>query len=371
MRISPKKSRLLHLDFMRGIFLCVIIIDHLQKFPGFFELFTGKGILWASAAEGFFFLSGILLGLVRGRREVARPMSTVTKKLWGRALLLYLWNIALTLFYTLLAMAFFDQVGIKPGYALPSSVVNLVRETLTFKYVYGWADFLQYYAAFIFISPLAIWLLRKKYWWLVLAISTIVWLKSGQNFYLSWQLLFFSGAVFGYYVEDIHTWFKGLKHDVQRRLRYLAVATAGITFIVSYVFVIGLSYAKNNADAGWLRFLPVKQLMELNEKLAPDFDKTSLGIGRVVVFYLWFFALYFIVKRFAWIYEKNKIGKAITMLGQNSLYVYIVHSLLVFSVSLVLPKSTGLIGNILIDVAVISAIVFLVRKRVFFAYIPR
>jgi len=356
---------------MRGIFLCVIIIDHLQKFPGFFELFTGRGILWASAAEGFFFLSGILLGLVRGRREVTQPMGVVAKKLWGRALLLYLWNIALTLFYTLLAMAFFDQVGIKPGFALPSSVVNLVRETLTFKYVYGWADFLQYYAAFLFVSPLAIWLLRKKYWWLVLALSLAVWLKSGQNFYLSWQLLFFSGAVFGYYVEDIHTWYKGLRSGVQRRLRYLAVAIAGITFVVSYVFVIGSSFLKNHPDIGLLSFVPTKQLIELNERLAPGFDKTSLGVGRVIIFYVWFFALYFMVKRFAWIYEKNRIGRALTMLGQNSLYVYIVHSLLVFSVSLVWPKSTGLIGNILIDVAVISTIVFLVRKRVFFAYIPR
>lgn len=371
MRISSQKSRLLHLDFMRGIFLCVIIIDHLQKFPGFFELFTGKGFLWASAAEGFFFLSGILLGLVRGRREVDKPMGLVAKKLWGRALLLYLWNIALTLFYTLLAMAFFDQVGIKPGYALPSSVINLVTETLTFKYVYGWADFLQYYAAFLFASPLAIWLLRKKYWWLVMAISLVVWLKSGQNFYLSWQLLFFSGAVFGFYVEDIHVWFKSLKKSVQRRLRYAAVAAAGITFIASYTFVIGTSFLKNHSDIGYLQFIPIQQLIELDQKLAPGFDKTSLGVGRVIIFYTWFFALYFIVKRFAWLYEQNRFGRAITLLGQNSLYVYIVHSALVFSVSLVWPKSVGLFGNILIDVAVIGSIYLLVRNRVFFAYIPR
>ena len=128
---------------------------------------------------------------------------------------------------------------------------------------------------------------------------------------------------------------------------------------------------KKSPDIGLLSFVPTKQLIELNERLAPGFDKTSLGVGRVIIFYVWFFALYFMVKRFAWIYEKNRIGRALTMLGQNSLYVYIVHSLLVFSVSLVWPKSTGLIGNILIDVAVISTIVFLVRKRVFFAYIPR
>ena len=136
-----------------------------------------------------------------------------------------------TIVFLVRKRVFFDQVGIKPGFALPSSVVNLVRETLTFKYVYGWADFLQYYAAFLFVSPLAIWLLRKKYWWLVRALSLAVWLKSGQNFYLSWQLLFFSGAVFGYYVEDIHTWYKSLRSGVQRRLRYLAVAIAGITVL--------------------------------------------------------------------------------------------------------------------------------------------
>lgn len=371
MLLTQKKSRLLHLDFMRGIFLCVIIVDHLQKFPGFFELFTGRGVLWASAAEGFFFLSGILLGLVRGRRETSQPILKVSRRLWGRALLLYLWNIALTLFYTLLAMAFFDQIGIKPGFVLPKSVANIITETLTFKYVYGWADFLQYYAAFLFVSPLAIWLLRKKYWWLVLALSLMVWLKSGQNFYLSWQLLFFSGAVFGFYVEDIHDRYKRLQMTTQRYLRYASVAIGGVTFAVSYLFVMGSSYITNHPGLGWYTTIPVNELVEWNRQLLPFFDKNSLGVGRLVIFYCWFFAMYFVVKRFAWLYEQNRVGRAVTMLGQNSLYVYIVHSLLVFSVSLIWPKSLGLAGNIAIELSVIGLIVVLLRKRVFFNYIPR
>lgn len=374
MQNSDKKSRLLHLDFMRGIFLCVIIVDHLQKFPGFFELFTGRGLLWASAAEGFFFLSGILLGLVRGRRSASQPMLSVMKKLWGRATLLYIWNVLLTLLFTLIAFVFIDKVGLKPGYSTSTSVSLIVQETLSLQYVYGWADFLQYYAIFLFFSPVAIWLLRKKYWWLVLIISIGVWGLWGtrsHNFYLSWQLLFFSGAVFGFYVEQIHAWFRGLQKITQKRVRNVVIAMAGLTFIASYIFVIGSIYIKDYPNWGWLSMLPAQKILDLNTWLSPGFDKPGLGVGRLITFYVWFFAMYFVIKRFAWLYEKTKVGRAITVLGQNSLYVYIVHSILLFTVGLLWPGKYGIVLNIFINVGVISLIFVLVRKRVFFNYIPR
>jgi hypothetical protein len=374
MQNSDKKSRLLHLDFMRGIFLCVIIVDHLQKFPGFFELFTGRGLLWASAAEGFFFLSGILLGLIRGRRSASQPMLSVVKKLWGRATLLYIWNVLLTLLFTLIAFIFIDKVGLKPGYSTSTSVSLIVQETLSLRYVYGWADFLQYYAIFLFFSPAAIWLLRKKYWWLALIISIGVWGLWGtrsHNFYLSWQLLFFSGAVFGFYVEQIHTWFKGLQKITQKRVRNVIIVMAGLTFIVSYIFVIGSIYIKDYPNWGWLSILPTQKILDLNTWLSPGFDKPGLGVGRLITFYIWFFAMYFVIKRFAWLYEKTKVGRAITVLGQNSLYVYIVHSILLFTIGLLWPGKYGIIINAFINVGVIGLIFVLVRKRVFFDYIPR
>lgn len=249
-----------------------------------------------------------------------------------------------------------------------------MQETLSLQYVYGWADFLQYYAIFLFFSPVAIWLLRKKYWWLVLIISIGVWGLWGtrsHNFYLSWQLLFFSGAVFGFYVEQIHAWFRGLQKITQKRVRNVVIAMAGLTFIASYIFVIGSIYIKDYPNWGWLSMLPAQKILDLNTWLSPGFDKPGLGVGRLITFYVWFFAMYFVIKRFAWLYEKTKVGRAITVLGQNSLYAYIVHSILLFTVGLLWPGKYGIVLNIFINVGVISLIFVLVRKRVFFNYIPR
>ena len=83
------RDRILALDLLRGYLLCVITIDHLFRFPGLFDLFTGRGQLWVSAAEGFFLISGILVGKIYGSK-IAYNLRGETKKLWGRAGKLYL-----------------------------------------------------------------------------------------------------------------------------------------------------------------------------------------------------------------------------------------------------------------------------------------
>src|SRR4051794_39944348 len=84
----PKSKRILAFDLMRGFFLLVIMIDHVELYPNLFDFFTGKGRLWASAAEGFFFLSGLLIGMVY-RRRLALGMRYIFKKMWLRAAQLY------------------------------------------------------------------------------------------------------------------------------------------------------------------------------------------------------------------------------------------------------------------------------------------
>ena len=44
-------QRVVALDLLRGYFLFVMIIDHLGRFPGLFDLLTGRDKMWVSAAE--------------------------------------------------------------------------------------------------------------------------------------------------------------------------------------------------------------------------------------------------------------------------------------------------------------------------------
>ena len=140
MTIKLNNPRLLALDLLRGYFMFVIIVNHIGRFPSFYDLFTARGELWVSAAEGFFLISGILIGYVYGPKFL-NNMKAVSKKLWLRAGKLYLWSVFFTLFFTFIGLITGLPPGTKPG-LLETNFLNLIYQTLTFRYIYGWADFL-------------------------------------------------------------------------------------------------------------------------------------------------------------------------------------------------------------------------------------
>ena len=81
MRVVAAVSRMLALDYLRGFFIVIIVIDHLWRWPNMFEYVSGRGELWASAAEGFVIISGLLVGYVRGYKNRNQPLLEVSKKL--------------------------------------------------------------------------------------------------------------------------------------------------------------------------------------------------------------------------------------------------------------------------------------------------
>lgn len=65
--IITSDSRNLYLDFLRGLFVFVMTINHLAFGASWLDYITGGGQLWFSAAEGFVLTSGIVFGLVYTR----------------------------------------------------------------------------------------------------------------------------------------------------------------------------------------------------------------------------------------------------------------------------------------------------------------
>ena len=364
-------QRLLHLDFLRGIFLCVIIVDHLQKFPGLLDLFTGRGYLWASAAEGFFFISGMMIGLIRGRREAKQPFVGIWRKLWQRAGSLYITNVILTLLYTAIALAFINHAGAKPGVMIDASWWHIIWRSLTLQYTYGWADFLQYYAVYLFFSPLVVWLLRRGLWLVVLAGSVLVWYFGKSDFYLSWQLLFFVGAVGGYYLQEIHTWFQRLQPGSRRWLIGGTFIATAVTYIASNIFILGSSFLRNRPGVAMRSIVSLSTLEGFNSLTGTSFDKVALGVGRLTVFAIWFGFAYYLARRLQPHYERRPFGRALILFGQNSLYVYIVHSALLFVAGYFLQPSYNFVLNTLIETCIIGLVYLCVRKRFLFAIIPR
>ncbi len=59
-------GRDLRYDLLRGFFVFAMIVDHIQG-PSWVHLLTGGNRFFASAAEGFIFISGLLAGQVYRR----------------------------------------------------------------------------------------------------------------------------------------------------------------------------------------------------------------------------------------------------------------------------------------------------------------
>lgn len=358
-----KANRLVNFDLMRGYFMFVIMIDHLMRSFGFWEIFTGRGAQWVSAAEGFFFLSGVMIGMVRGRKMVNLPIVEVFRKCWRRALTLYLWGVGLSISFSLLALYLKDNIGLKGGY-FEGTLGNFLLQTLTLRFSYGWADFLGFYAVYLFFAPIAILLLRKKLWHSVLLASFAVWLST-TTMMGGWQIIFFSGLVAGFHKEELEDFIRSKSARLKRVVTWIIYSTAGITLAASVFFTtIAEEYGSRAGSS-------LEQARNYSVgTLRPIFDKVAMEPSRIILFFIWFSALYILVLK----YEqqlKNRAGWLLLILGQNSLYVYIVHAILLFFLNLLIPVGQHWAINVLINTGFVLSVWYLSKKKFLFRIIPR
>lgn len=360
---------------MRGFFLIAIIVDHIGFFPNYLDWWGMRGLLLTTTAEGFFLISGIILGIVRGIKLVDEPFRKVAVLVWKRALTLYVTASVLVIGFTLIGWYLYPgDPNVKYGIMETQNIIRLIWETLTFQYIYGWADYLRLYAIFIAISPLALWLLRRGQWYVVLSASFLVWLLFPIDFRtlpwetieliqpVAWQLIFFTGLVIGYHWPDITAWCtkhrKRLIPYVAAPLLFVAVATFlwNVFAVFAAEFIVQNAWTQMLSDRAW-------------ELRLEDFHKEQLPLIRFALFMLWFWAAFLIVRRF----EKPIIkytGWLLLPFGTNSLYVYTLHAVLVFFVHLYFVDTIPLF-NFLITAGTIALIYLAVRTRFLFGVIPR
>ncbi len=350
-----KSKRIVAFDLLRGFFLIVVIIDHVELFPNGYELISGRGQLWVSAAEGFFFLSGLLVGLIY-RKKLAQGAKFVFRKLWSRAALLYVVAVLLTLFYTAWALSTGDAESIKYAAAKDLGWGTIV-DTLKLKYVYGWSDFLTYYVVFMFFAPFVLYLLRFRLWWLVIGLSILIWLKRGDQFTHAWQVLFYGGMLAGYYWKAIQATVAGWSGTTRRIVWRTVVVATLVTVFVSFCNLFLLTFIQQhpgmfsdaiNSFAGhWYT---------VSEAIWPYFEKWKLEPGRILMFVLWFSGFFLLVQRYSHLIPK-RVFNAVTLMGQNSLFVYGFHSFFVFVVHAYIPKDKGPAFNFLVTTLVLAIMV--------------
>lgn len=352
---KEKRERILALDLLRGVFLLEIIIAHIAWHPSFFTFIGGGNQLPASAAEGFFTISGLLVGYLYGPR-VLKDRKNIFAKIWKRAFLLYCLATFFTFFYT--AWATLDPTTPVYQTIYAREPWRFIVDTLTLRYAFGWAEFLNRYALFMLFAPFVVRLVAKGRAWIVAIVSFTIWLllREVDRFlpFSAWQLVFMFGIVIGYYLPHLEQWFRS--HS--RSLRDSVFAIICLVALGSYIFSLFLFIAAP------ITLPPDSALVELRNQLVPYFDKNHLAPARVAVGAVWFTALYMSFRRYEKQIAKYTHG-VLEVLGKQSLFVYSLHAFILFIIDLYFIPMPGhtVLQNTLVTVAVLEIIYIAALNR--------
>lgn len=347
MQRNSVAGRIEALDYLRGFFILVIIVDHLWRWPNIFEYISGRGELWVSAAEGFVIISGLLVGYVRGRKNMKKPLPEVGKKLVLRGVMLYAWAFISTM---LLAWAswtfsFRSNIAYIPYDRFDWS--GIIHDTLTLGYTHVLTHFLYLYAIFLVIAPVLIWLLRRGLWWVGLILSVSLWwygIISNME-WMQWQILFYVPTIAGFYLDQIIAFFRRVPAPF-----IWAFMAAGLGSIIW-------------SAALFLPRTPGTTIHEL-------FTREPLTMWRIGLSFVWFVAL-------AWLFDKTlrllekTVGWLLLEFGTKSLTAYILHGFVLTAIAYFVPLTTPFWLNSLIAVFAILATWGLLRIPGINRVIPR
>lgn len=172
----PKLQRLPELDALRGLFLVWMTLTHL---PTRFSDFVNQPIGFVSSAEGFVFLSALLVGRLYIRELMENPAG-VRMRLWKRSLKLYAYHM-------LLLVIAFTVAASWAVHAHRAAITNLLNFYLSHPvpaivgsifllYCPPLFDILPMYVLFLFLTPLFLSAAVRAGWKIVLGASGLIWL---------------------------------------------------------------------------------------------------------------------------------------------------------------------------------------------------
>jgi hypothetical protein len=366
LRYDPAvSSRDLRLDLLRGVCLVKMVLNHL---PHAWLQVLNHGFGFVSGAEGFFFISGAVVGIVYRRRMEELGWRAASRGLVERSAHLYVANLGLVLFFLTLELT--DTVHWRFfGHHWPNGLDWPM--VFTFDQPY-FLHVLPRYVVFVAASSLALWLLRRGRTDVLLGVGValhgwrylggsdvhVPFVEGDQALFpiLAWQLLFLVGLVLGFHRQRVAGWYR----------RYVAGGWAGFLLGIVYGIFFLLRLALLH---GYLP--PYPGLMEL-------LDRDTLGYLRWVNLAATFTFLYWVTDRY-WTAIARWFGGFLLPVGQNALYVFLVHIPLAWCarqlvkpyLAAQLPDGALTAAIFVFDVLIVALLWWMVRRRFLFRLIPR
>lgn len=344
---STVSKRIEALDYLRGFFILIIIVDHLWRWPNLFQYVSGRGELWVSAAEGFVIISGLLVGYIRGRKGLKKSLGEISRKLVLRGALLYLWTVITAIIFVAASwyLTYRSNIAFIP-YA-HGDWLSVIRDTITLNYSHLLTHFLYLYAIFLVLSPIVVALLRQGMWWVAISVSTAGWLFGYMlNIeWLQWQILFFIPATAGFYLDDIITLGRRIPSAVTNTLMVVVLCS----IVLSAIIILPHDPGSYNRAV---------------------FSKEPMALARILLAFTWFTALAWLFNKILHVLEKY-VGWLLMPFGTRSLTAYIVHGFILTLIALLFPSSTSLLLNTVYVCVAVLGTWSIVRNPAINRYIPR
>jgi hypothetical protein len=313
---SSTSNRDPRLDWIRGYCLFMMIADHIQDRSALYFL-TGGATFYISAAEAFYFISGLTLGMVTARET----WLVASKRVLSRALVLYRTAVIMTVGFGLLgayttiqfwgssnetARGIFDLIRTNP--------LEFLTNVLVLRTGLSGQEILILYVVYMVVAPVALFFLMRRLGWLVLlgivAVYVTHLLQPGifkQPFATyfepyEWHTLFFGGLVLGFHRKDVVNFFA--KIPVLSRILEVAVMVMAGVFM--WIFA-------NNFSV-WPE-LPA--LLDIkNRWLMPPMQLALVAL---------YLQAAFIVVSHLWKPLQAGLGWFLEPLGRSSLWAFTVH----------------------------------------------
>jgi hypothetical protein len=364
------EKRDLRLDILRGFAVLVMVVDHLGG-ASWLYLITGNNSFFTSGAEAFVLISGMVVGIVYGGIAIREGLRSANLKALQRAWTLYRLTIIMTLAFAAIS-DFFHLPWAKD--VTIGDPVTFVINVILFRQTYYLADIPLMYTLLMAFAPLGLWLLyRRRTAWLLIG-SFLLWagyqyVNAEQIMILpivgntifhpaAWQLLFFWAMAFGYHRKEL--------------LRRFSTFPRWSYFLFSILLFLWLLNLYSTESKVLARLYPGINIQSI---VATLFNKSAVAPGRVLATVVVFqFAYLFLT--FFWRPIWSVVGWFFLPLGQNSLYSYTMHVVILGGFYLVLPylpvpvQELGTL-NTAIQLGVLFLLWWLIRRQFAFDIVPR
>jgi hypothetical protein len=354
-------SRDLRIDWLRGLAMTCVIVNH-SKLSSLLSWFSYERFWVVTAAEVFVVLSGIVLGMVYGRRLARAGWRPVVEGLGRRAALLYFTFIAVTLSVIALGSLGVDVStvtsweGHGPAWFLAprALTIDAWRDVLSMRAGPWPFEIVGLYVWLVAAAVPCLLMLHRAGWRALLATSWALYLvyriaphqltmASFESVFpiLAWQLLFVHGITIGYHRDDIA--------NFAIRAPRIAVGAAALATVGFSIFAFCNPWADGPS---WLH-LGLVAPERFTYIYSRYFSLTALGVGRLVNLTIALTVAYAGLTRY-WS-ALRPLHSIFVTLGQRSLGAFVLH---VYGLLLIAhaPFQRGLLVNTLVQVMFVLTI---------------